>query len=117
MLVFGSAVGAAVYLVGRQVTPDYTTGLFGRHLIDAVRLKARLATAPLAMALDGARCGSNHGTAAARADGIIVAADADIELVAGLDYPRRGRHRASWSIAYPGAFYLRARRLTSLAGA
>jgi hypothetical protein len=50
-LVFGAAVGTAVYLVGRSVTPDYTAGLFGRHLIDAVRLKAQLGTALLALAL------------------------------------------------------------------
>jgi hypothetical protein len=50
VLVFGAAVGVAVYLVGRTVTPDYTAGLFGRHLTDAVRLKAQLATVLLALA-------------------------------------------------------------------
>jgi hypothetical protein len=51
VLAFGAAVGVAVFLIGRHVTPDYTTGLFGTHLVDAVRLKARLATALLALAL------------------------------------------------------------------
>lgn len=51
VLVCGAAVGVAVYLIGRAVTPDYTAGLFGRHLTDAVRLKAQLATVLLALAL------------------------------------------------------------------
>jgi hypothetical protein len=51
VLVLGAAVGVAIFAVGRQVTPDYTAGLFGRHLTDAVRLKAQLGTALLAMAL------------------------------------------------------------------
>jgi hypothetical protein len=50
-LVFGVAVGAAVFAVGRSVTPDYTAGLFGRHFTDAVRLKAQLGTVLLALAL------------------------------------------------------------------
>jgi hypothetical protein len=51
VLVFGAAVSVAVYLVGRNVTPHYTVGLFGRHLTDAVRLKAQLATVLLALAI------------------------------------------------------------------
>ena len=50
-LVFGAAVGAAVYAIGRGVTPDYTAGLFGAHFTDAVQLKAQLGTALLALAL------------------------------------------------------------------
>lgn len=55
--VVGSAVGLAVavalalFLVGRSVTPDYTSGLFGQHLTGAVRLKARLATVILGLAM------------------------------------------------------------------
>lgn len=45
------AVALTLFLVGRNVTPDYTTGLFGQHLTDAVRLKARLATAILGLAM------------------------------------------------------------------
>ena len=50
-LVFGIAVGAAIFAVGRSVTPDYATGLFGSHYADAVSLKAQLGTAVLALAL------------------------------------------------------------------
>lgn len=45
------AVALALFLVGRTITPDYATGLFGQHLTDAVRLKARLATAVLGLAM------------------------------------------------------------------
>lgn len=48
--VLALAVAGAVYLIARSVTPDYTTGLFGQHLDDAVRLKAWLATVILALA-------------------------------------------------------------------
>jgi hypothetical protein len=51
VLVVGAAVGVAVYLVGRNVTPDYKAGLFGQHLTAAVRLKAQLATVVLGLAL------------------------------------------------------------------
>jgi Family of unknown function (DUF6529) len=50
-LIFGAVVGIAVYAIGRNVTPDYTAGLFGQHFADAVRLKAQLGTAMLALAL------------------------------------------------------------------
>jgi hypothetical protein len=50
-LLFGAAVVAGIFAVGRNVAPDYTAGLFGRHLSDAVRLKAQLGTALLALAL------------------------------------------------------------------
>ena len=50
-LIFGAAVGIAVYAIARNVTPDYTAGLFGQHFADAVRLKAQLGTAMLALAL------------------------------------------------------------------
>src|SRR5258708_34746950 len=49
--VLALAVAVAIFAVGRNVTPDYTAGLFGRHLGDAVSLKARLATVVLALAL------------------------------------------------------------------
>ncbi|MDH6139881.1 MULTISPECIES: DUF6529 family protein [Kitasatospora] len=45
------AVTLALFLIGRNVTPNYAAGLFGQHLTDAVRLKARLATAILALAI------------------------------------------------------------------
>ncbi|WP_042424759.1 DUF6529 family protein [Streptacidiphilus anmyonensis] len=45
------AVALAPFLVGRAITPDYASGLFGQHLTDAVRLKARLATAILGLAM------------------------------------------------------------------
>ncbi|MEY9845970.1 DUF6529 family protein [Streptacidiphilus sp. MAP5-3] len=45
------AVALALFLVGRNITPDYATGLFGQHLTDAVQLKARLATAILGLAM------------------------------------------------------------------
>lgn len=44
------AVATAVFLVAHAITPDYTAGLFGRHLTDAVRLKAQLATVILGLA-------------------------------------------------------------------
>ena len=50
-LLFGAAVGAAVFAIGRNVTPDYSAGLFGSHFTDAVQLKAQLGTVLLAMAL------------------------------------------------------------------
>lgn len=50
-LVLGVAVFLAIFAVGRAVTPDYTTGLFGQHLEDAVRLKAQMGTALLGLAL------------------------------------------------------------------
>lgn len=51
VLIIGAAVSLGIYAVGRTVTPDYTTGLFGQHLEDAVRLKAQLGTALLGLAL------------------------------------------------------------------
>ncbi|MDV9187056.1 DUF6529 family protein [Streptomyces sp. SR27] len=45
------AVTLALFLIGRNVTPDYAAGLFGQHLTDAVRLKARLATVILGLAV------------------------------------------------------------------
>lgn len=50
-LVLGAAVFTVIFAVGRAVTPDYTTGLFGQHLEDAVSLKSKLGTALLALAL------------------------------------------------------------------
>ncbi|WP_211244234.1 DUF6529 family protein [Actinospica robiniae] len=50
-LVLFVAVFLAIFAIGRAVTPDYTTGLFGQHLEDAVRLKAQLGTALLGLAL------------------------------------------------------------------
>lgn len=44
-------VAVAIFFIARQVTPDRTTGLFGQHLTQAVRLKARLATAILGLAI------------------------------------------------------------------
>lgn len=51
VLILGAAVGVAIFAVGRSVTADYTTGLFGQHLEDAVRLKSQLGTALLGLAL------------------------------------------------------------------
>jgi hypothetical protein len=45
------AVGVGVYAAGRNVTPDYSTGLFGEHGVAATDLKARLGTALLGLAL------------------------------------------------------------------
>ncbi|MFB6614115.1 DUF6529 family protein [Streptomyces sp. NPDC056367] len=47
----GVAVFAAVFLFGRSNTPDYTATLFGREGADAMRLKARLATGVLGLAV------------------------------------------------------------------
>jgi hypothetical protein len=44
-------VVVALYTLGRVHTPAETMGLFGRHGIAAIRLKAELATAVLALAL------------------------------------------------------------------
>lgn len=46
-----AAVFAAVFLIGRATTPDYTVSLFGQADIDAVRLKAQLATGVLVLAV------------------------------------------------------------------
>ena len=44
-------VAVAVYVVGRMVTPHYSTGLFGRSGIAGIRLKAVLATGILGLAV------------------------------------------------------------------
>jgi hypothetical protein len=44
-------VAVAIFFIARHVTPDRTTGLFGQHLTEAVRLKSQLATAILALAI------------------------------------------------------------------
>ncbi|MEV7523914.1 DUF6529 family protein [Streptomyces sp. NPDC091371] len=49
-LAVAAAVFVAVFLFGRANTPDYTATLFGRAGADALRLKAQLATAVLAIA-------------------------------------------------------------------
>ncbi|WP_301373367.1 DUF6529 family protein [Streptomyces xanthophaeus] len=46
-----AAVFVAVFLFGRANTPDYTVTLFGQADIDAVRLKAQLATGVLVLAV------------------------------------------------------------------
>ncbi|WP_406074908.1 DUF6529 family protein [Streptomyces virginiae] len=48
--VAAAVVFAAVFLVGRVNTPDYTATLFGRTDVAAVRLKAQLATGVLVLA-------------------------------------------------------------------
>jgi hypothetical protein len=45
------AVAVAIYLIGRQITPDYNTTLFGRTGPDTLSLKSWLATGVLALAL------------------------------------------------------------------
>lgn len=45
------AAGVGVYEWASHVTPDYNAGLFGVHGLDTYELKARLATALLALAL------------------------------------------------------------------
>ncbi|MDJ0341049.1 DUF6529 family protein [Streptomyces sp. H10-C2] len=47
------AVAVALYALGRTLTPDYTSSLFGRRGNDANELKARLGSALLALALAG----------------------------------------------------------------
>ena len=44
------AVAGGLYAAGRAISPDYTSGLFGRHGLAAIALKAQLATAVLALA-------------------------------------------------------------------
>ncbi|MEE1782144.1 DUF6529 family protein [Streptomyces sp. SP17BM10] len=46
-----ATVTLGLFLIGRNVTPDFAAGLFGQHLTDAVRLKARLATVILGLAI------------------------------------------------------------------
>ncbi|MFE2164263.1 DUF6529 family protein [Streptomyces sp. NPDC059447] len=50
-LAAAAAVFVAVFLFGRANTPDYTATLFGRADVDALRLKAQLATAVLVLAV------------------------------------------------------------------
>ncbi|WP_435135111.1 DUF6529 family protein [Actinacidiphila sp. bgisy144] len=45
------AVGAGLYVFGREHTPDYTSGLYGQHGIDAIDLKARLGSALFCLVL------------------------------------------------------------------
>jgi hypothetical protein len=46
-----AAVTAALYLAGREITPDYSgTALFGKTAVDTLSLKAWLATVALALA-------------------------------------------------------------------
>lgn len=45
------AVGVGIYLAGRDITPDYATGLYGEHGSAATTLKARLGSALLCLAL------------------------------------------------------------------
>ncbi|GAA2784331.1 DUF6529 family protein [Streptomyces rameus] len=45
------AVAVGVYAFGRTHTPDYTSGLFGRHGVGVLDLKARLGSALMALAL------------------------------------------------------------------
>lgn len=45
------AVGVGIYVFGTQHTPDYTSGLYGRHGTAATDLKARLGSALLCLAL------------------------------------------------------------------
>lgn len=51
VVVAGALVVAALYLFGTHHTPSYGFGLFGQHGPDALRLKARIATAILGLAL------------------------------------------------------------------
>jgi Family of unknown function (DUF6529) len=53
VLAAGLAVVVAVtlYAIGRVHTPDYMMGLFGRHGVAAIRLKALIATVILVLAL------------------------------------------------------------------
>jgi len=44
------AVAGGLYAAGRAISPDYSSGLFGRHGLAAIALKAQLATAVLALA-------------------------------------------------------------------
>jgi hypothetical protein len=45
------AIAVGVYAFGRTHTPDYTSGLFGRHGIGVFDLKARLGNALMALAV------------------------------------------------------------------
>ncbi|MFJ2304095.1 DUF6529 family protein [Streptomyces sp. NPDC087787] len=45
------AVAVGLYAFGRTHTPDYTSGLFGRHGVGVYDLKARLGSALMALAL------------------------------------------------------------------
>jgi len=47
----GAALVVALYLFGTHHTPSYTFALFGRRGVDALRLKAQIATGVLALAL------------------------------------------------------------------
>ncbi|MGW3820574.1 DUF6529 family protein [Streptomyces sp. NPDC005046] len=51
LLLIPVAVGVGVYLVGRSLTPDPTSSLFGARYDDAMTLKARLGSALLGLAL------------------------------------------------------------------
>jgi hypothetical protein len=50
-LCLAAAVTGAIYAAGRAITPNYGFGLFGRRALDAISLKAQLATAVLALAV------------------------------------------------------------------
>jgi len=47
----GAIVALVLYIVGRVHTPNYTTSLFGQTLLNAIALKAALATAALGLAV------------------------------------------------------------------
>ncbi|MFD5036332.1 DUF6529 family protein [Streptomyces sp. NPDC058378] len=51
LLLIPVAVGLGIYFIGRAITPDPATGLFGANYNDAMNLKARLGTALLGLAL------------------------------------------------------------------
>jgi hypothetical protein len=50
LLLPGLAIAAGLYFFGREHTPDYSTGLFGRTAADTLSLKSWLATGVLALA-------------------------------------------------------------------
>ncbi|MFE9812958.1 DUF6529 family protein [Streptomyces sp. NPDC005227] len=51
LLLIPVAVGLGIYFVGRGLTPDPNSSLFGAHYDDAMTLKARLGSALLGLAL------------------------------------------------------------------
>jgi hypothetical protein len=50
-LLGAAAIALAIYVAGREITPDYGTALFGRSGPDTLSLKSWLATGVLALAL------------------------------------------------------------------
>lgn len=47
----GAVVAVALYIIGRVITPNYSTSLFGRSGLDAIVLKSLLASAALGLAV------------------------------------------------------------------